>query len=87
MGASVPILINMLNKEFIKLIVIALIISSPLAWYFMHRWLDSFVYKTEMGVWPFIFAAILTIVITLVTVGYQSIKAALANPVNSLKTE
>jgi len=87
MGASVPCLINMLNKEFIKLIVIALIISSPIAWYFMHRWLDSFVYKTEMGIWPFILAAILTIVITLATVGYQSFKAALANPVNSLKTE
>ena len=86
MGASVPNLINMLNKEFIKLVVIALIISAPLAWYFMHNWLNSFVYKTEMGVLPFLFAAVLAIAITLITVGYQSIKAALANPVNSLKT-
>ena len=87
MGASVPNLINMLNMEFIKLVVIALIISVPLAWYFMHNWLDSFVYKTDIGIWPFIFAAVLAILITLLTVGYQSFKAALANPVNSLKTE
>lgn len=87
MGASVPNLINMLNMEFIKLVVIALFISVPLAWYFMHNWLDSFVYKTEIGIWPFIFAAVLALVITVLTVGYQSFKAALANPVNSLKTE
>lgn len=87
MGASVPNLINMLNMEFIKLVVIALFISFPLAWYFMHNWLDSFVYKTKIGIWPFIFAAVLAIMITLLTVGYQSFKAALANPVNSLKTE
>jgi putative ABC transport system permease protein len=87
MGASIPNLINMLNMEFIKLVVIALFISVPLAWYFMHNWLDNFVYKTEMGLLPFIFAAVLAITITLLTVGYQSFKAALANPVNSLKTE
>ena len=87
MGASVPNVVTMLNKEFIKLVAIAIIIASPIAWYLMQKWLSNFVYKTEIGVWPFIFAAVLAIVITMITVGYQSLKAALANPVNSLKTE
>jgi putative ABC transport system permease protein len=87
MGASIPNVLAMLNKEFIKLVAIAIIIASPIAWYLMQKWLSNFVYKTEIGVWPFIFAAVLAIVITMITVGYQSLKAALANPVNSLKTE
>jgi putative ABC transport system permease protein len=87
MGASVPHLFSMLNMEFIKLVVIALVISSPLAWYFMKAWLGSFVYKTEISVWPFLLAGFIAVFIAVITVGYQSIKAATANPVNSLRSE
>jgi putative ABC transport system permease protein len=87
MGASVPHLFSMLNMEFIKLVVIALVISSPLAWYFIKAWLGSFVYKTEISVWPFLQAGFVAIFIAVITVGYQSIKAATANPVDSLRSE
>ena len=87
MGASVPSVVAMLNVEFIKLVGIAMLIASPAAWYLMDNWFGNFVYKTEIGIWPFVFAAFLTAFITLLTVGYQSFRAALANPVNSLKNE
>ena len=87
MGASSVYLVAMLNKQFVKLVAIALIISTPLSWYFMRSWLSNFAYKTEIGIWPFIMAAVLAFVITILTVGYQSFKAAHANPVNSLKSE
>lgn len=87
MGASVASVVTMLNLEFIKLVGIAIVIASPIAWYLMNSWLGDFIYKTEIGIWPFLFASLLAIVIALFTVGFQSIKAALANPVNSLKSE
>lgn len=87
MGASVPNVVNMLNKEFIKLVAIALIFASPIAWYLMNNWLGNFVYKTEIGVFPFIIAGGLAITIALITVGVQSFKAATANPVDSLRNE
>ena len=87
MGASVQNVVTMLNLEFIKLVGIAVVIASPIAWYLMQKWLGDFVYKTEIGVWPFVIAAILAILIAILTVGFQSLKAALANPVNSLRNE
>jgi len=87
MGATSTNLITMLNKQFVKLIAVAIIISAPLAWYFMHTWLNSFAYKTDIGIWPFITAALLAFIITVATVGYQSFRAAHANPVNSLQSE
>lgn len=87
MGASVLNVVGMLNKEFIKLVAIALIFASPIAWYFMHNWLGNFVYKTEIGVLPFIIAGGLTSSVALFTVGFQSFKAATTNPVDSLRNE
>jgi putative ABC transport system permease protein len=87
MGASVPSVVRMLNVEFIKLVGIAIIIASPISWYLMNSWLGDFVYKTEIGIWPFVLAAFLAAFIAIVTVGFQSVKAALANPVNSLRSE
>ncbi|MCK5469012.1 MAG: ABC transporter permease, partial [Cyclobacteriaceae bacterium] len=87
MGASVPNVVTMLNLEFIKLVGIAIVIGSPVAWYLMQLWLGDFVYKTEIGIWPFLLAALLAAFIAIVTVGFQSLKAALANPVNSLRSE
>ena len=87
MGASVPSVVAMLNVEFIKLVGIAILIASPIAWYLMNSWLGNFVYKTEIGIWPFLLASFIAAFIAMLTVGYQSFKAALANPVNSLKSE
>lgn len=87
MGASVLSVVRMLNVEFIKLVGIAIIIASPISWYLMNSWLGDFVYKTEIGIWPFVLAAFLAAFIAILTVGFQSLKAALANPVNSLRSE
>ena len=87
MGASVPSVVRMLNVEFIKLVGIAIIIASPISWYLMNSWLGDFVYKTEIGIGPFISAAFIALSIAVITVGYQSFKAAIANPVNSLRSE
>jgi putative ABC transport system permease protein len=87
MGASVPNVVTMLNIEFIKLVGIAILIASPIAWYLMHKWLGDFVYKTEISVWPFVMSALLAVFIAVLTVGFQSLKAATMNPVNSLRNE
>lgn len=87
MGASVPSVITMLNMEFLKLVSVGIIIGSPIAWYFMNKWLGNFVYKTQIGVFPFILAGSIAVLIAVLTVGYQSFKAATANPVNSLRNE
>ena len=87
MGASVPNVVKMLNLEFIKLVGIAILITSPVAWYLADVWLGDFIYKIEINFWPFVLAGSLSIFIAMATVGYQSFKAAIANPVDSLKTE
>lgn len=85
LGASVPNIILLLSTDFLKPVAIALLIAFPIAWYTMNQWLQGFVYKTEIAWWVFALAAILTIGIAILTVGFQSIKAALMNPVKSLK--
>ncbi|GAB3914082.1 ABC transporter permease [Larkinella knui] len=87
LGASVASIVALLSKDFLKLVVIALLIASPIAWYAMNRWLESFVYKIDIQWWVFALAAVLAIGIALLTVSYQSIKAALMNPVSSLRSE
>ncbi|MEX6685952.1 ABC transporter permease [Danxiaibacter flavus] len=87
MGASVSNIAALLSKDFIVLVVIAIVIASPLAWWGMHNWLDDFAYRIEIGWWIFLLAAIVSIVIALATVSFQAIKAAVANPVKSLRTE
>ena len=87
LGASVPILVNMLSKDFFKLVLIALIIATPVSWYLMNNWLQDFAYHTEISWWIFAIAGICTLALTLLTVGYQVINAALKNPVNSLRSE
>lgn len=87
LGASVTGIVGLLSKEFLKLVLIANLIAWPVAWYAMSQWLDGFAYKIEMGLGTFILAAILALLIALLTVSYQSIKAALSNPVKSLRTE
>ena len=87
LGASVAGVTGMLAKDFVKLVAIAVIIASPLAWYAMNHWLQDFAYRTNIGVWVFLLAGAIAIIIALITVSSQAIRAALTNPVKSLKTE
>jgi putative ABC transport system permease protein len=87
LGASVASITTLLSKDFLKLVLIAIVIASPVAYYFMNKWLADFAYKINIEWWIFALAGFLAILIALLTVSYQAIKAALMNPVKSLKTE
>ena len=87
LGASVSSITGLLSKEFIKLVVIAIMVAVPIAWWSMHVWLKGYTYRTPLSAWVFIAAGALSIIIALLTVSSQSIRAALSNPVRSLKTE
>jgi ABC-type antimicrobial peptide transport system permease subunit len=87
LGASVFNLWRLLSKDFVVLVIISLVIATPVAYYFMHNWLQNYRYRAEIAWWIFGITALGALLITLLTVSYQSIKAALANPVKSLKTE
>lgn len=87
LGATVANIAAMLSKEFIRLVVISILIASPIAWYFMDQWLQDFVYRIHFSIWIFFAAGASAIIIALLTVGYQAIKAALVNPVKSLRSE
>ncbi len=87
LGASVANITALLSKDFIKLVLIAIVIACPLAYWAMHQWLQNFAYRTDIGVWIFLVSGILAVVIALITISFQSIKAAIANPVKSLRTE
>jgi putative ABC transport system permease protein len=76
-----------LSREFTKWVLIANIIAWPVAWYFMDQWLRDFAYRIDIGVLPFILAGFAALLIALLTISYQAIKAALANPVESLRYE
>jgi ABC-type antimicrobial peptide transport system permease subunit len=87
LGATVVDVATMISKDFIRLVLVALVIASPVAWYFMNQWLQDFVYRTRIGALVFIFAGVSAILIALFTVSIQAIKAGMANPVKSLRTE
>lgn len=87
LGASVFSITTMLSKDFLKLVLIAALIAFPLAWYLMKNWLQKYAYRIEIQWWFFLVAGVLAVTIALLTVSYQSIKAALMNPMKSLKTE
>jgi ABC-type antimicrobial peptide transport system permease subunit len=87
LGASVQSVVYLFSKEFIILILIAFVIATPIAWYFMNNWLQDYVYRINISWWLFIIGGIVAILIALATISLQAIKAALANPVKSLRTE
>ncbi|MCK8492686.1 ABC transporter permease [Spirosoma sp. RP8] len=87
LGASVFSIVGLLSRDFLKLVIAAIIIASPIAWYAMDQWLADFAYKIDIEWWVFALSGILAIVIALLTVSFQSIKAALMNPVKSLRSE
>lgn len=87
LGATAMGIVTMLSKDFIKLVVIALIVASPVAWWAMNKWLENFVYKINIEWWMFVVAAASAITIALLTVSWQATRAALVNPVDSLRNE
>jgi putative ABC transport system permease protein len=87
LGASVTQIVQLLSKDFLKLVILGIVIASPIAYYFMDKWLQDFAYRIEISWWMFALAGVLSTLIAFLTVSYQSIRAALANPVKSLKTE
>ena len=87
LGASVNSIVQLLSKEFVKLVLIAILIASPLAWWAMNVWLEDFAYRIEIQWWMFVLAGLVAMAITLITVSFQAVKAAVANPVDSLRDE
>lgn len=87
LGANVGSIVALLSKDFLRLVVIAAVIAFPIAWYSMNNWLKDFAYRIDIQWWVFVLAAVAALLVALFTVSYQAIKAALANPVKSLRTE
>ena len=87
LGSSVSGIVQLLSKDFMRLVLIALLIAIPFAWWAMQNWLESFAYRIEINVWVFVMAGLVAIGIALLTVSFQAFKAAVTNPVKSLRTE
>jgi putative ABC transport system permease protein len=87
LGADTSSILWLFGKEFSRLLLVAFLLAAPLAWWVMNRWLNNFVYRIELGAGIFVLAILITSVIALLTVGFQSMKAALINPIKTLRTE
>jgi putative ABC transport system permease protein len=87
LGANVSSIVAMISGSFIKLVLVSVVIATPVAWFFMSKWLQDFAYRISIGWWVFILAGIIAVVIAFATVGFQALKAAIANPIKSLRTE
>ncbi len=87
LGASVPGIIALIVKDFLKLVIIAVVISTPVGFYIMNRWLEDFAYRIEIGLWIFALTFMIVLIIAIVTVSFQTIRAAMTNPVESLRYE
>ena len=87
LGASVVTIVRLLSRDFLKLVMIAIVIATPVAWYLMNKWLMDYAYRIQIGWWIFVATGILALLIAFLTIGVQAIKAAIANPVSSLRSE
>ena len=87
LGASVTSIVNLLSRDFLKLVCFAILIASPIAWWSMNQWLQDFAYRINVEWWIFLLSGLFAVAIALLTVSVQSIKAALTNPVKSLRSE
>ena len=87
LGSSVRGIVILVTKDFLKWVLMANLIAWPLAWYVSHKWLQNFAYRTNMNLWLFFVSGALAFLIAVLTVGYQSVKAAVANPADSLRYE
>jgi len=86
-GASAGDIAVMLSADFLKLVIISFVIAAPVGWWLINKWLQNFAYRVDVKWWVFVVAGLLSVIISLITIGFQSVKAALANPVKSLRTE
>ena len=87
LGASVAGITGLLAKDFLKIVLVSFVLASPIAWWAMNTWLDDFAYRVDLQWWIFALAGVGAVVIAFLTVGFQSVRAALANPVRSLRSE
>jgi putative ABC transport system permease protein len=87
LGATVTGIAGLLAKEFLKLVMIAFLLASPICWLLMNKWLQNFAYRIDINWWIFLVSGILAMLIAFITISYQAIKAAIVNPVKSLRTE
>jgi putative ABC transport system permease protein len=87
LGASVVSLFASLSKEFMLLVILALLIASPIAYLVMNKWLQGYYYRTELSWWIFALSALIALLITFVTVSFQTLKASMVNPIKSLRSE
>ena len=87
LGASVSNIVQLLSKDFLKLVFLSAVVAFPLAWWAMHQWLQDFAYRINIGWWVFVIAGFTAVFIALITVSFQAVRAALANPVDNLRTE
>jgi putative ABC transport system permease protein len=87
LGASVPGIVAMLSQSFLKLVLVSIILAAPVAWFAIDKWLQDFAYRIDVPWWVFLLSGSLAILIALLTVSFHSIKAALMNPVKSLRSE
>ncbi len=87
LGASVTGITRLLSKDFLRLVFISAVVAFPLSWWFMHKWLQNYAYHVSISWWVFVIAGLLALLIALITISFQSIRAAIANPVKSLRTE
>jgi putative ABC transport system permease protein len=87
LGASVEGIVRKLSTDFVKLVIISAVIATPAAWWAMNKWLQNYPYRISINTWIFLFATLFVLAIALITVSFQAIKAAIANPVNSLRSE
>jgi ABC-type antimicrobial peptide transport system permease subunit len=87
LGSSVLGIVKLLSKDFLKLVLLSILVSVPISWYVMQNWLQGFAYRIDIKLWVFAIAGLSAVLIALITVSFQAIKAAIANPVKSLRTE
>jgi putative ABC transport system permease protein len=87
LGATVSGIVALLSKDFLKLVVLGFLLAVPITWYVMNQWLENFAYRTDISIGILSLAGLIALIIALATVTVQSLKAALANPVNSLRNE
>lgn len=87
LGAGVSSIVTLLSKDFIKLVLVAIVLATPVTWYAMNKWLEGFAYKAEIGWWVYLLAGMVAVIVAMVTISSQAVRAALVNPVNSLKSD
>ena len=87
LGAGIPDILRLISKDFLLLIFISILVAVPVSWYLVSKWMQGFAFHTALSWWVFAAASILVIIIAMLTIGFQTIKTAMANPVKSLRTE